>query len=318
MIRGPFLCTLALAAGLQAQAPADSAMSPVSVDHHLPLDLGGFFTYDLAAPASDWKHADVPLALSWMELSARVPVGTHLVGALTILSKDGPTDLRVWQCLASWVDDGSSVVVGQQNFHHGLLATRLVSNPLIWDSAWLNAPGVEVSHTVGAWTLGAGAAVQNIPEDSASGTVERNDASVSGYLDWIPSEGSLLRASGAAGEHAQDADLAANLALGSFLVDLEGYRKFREKDPDLLGWSLGLAWQTGRWTLGARYDRLSLDDADTWEGRTSLGAVAKFWEAMFAGLEVTRTDHGNVGIDLQVGLSTNLKIPGYTPQQPGR
>lgn len=318
MFRRILFHILAVAALSHAQTPADSSASPAPADRRFPLELGGFFTYDLSGPATGWKNADVPLSLSWMELSARVPVADHLVGAITILSKDGPRDLRVWQCLAAYEDGGASLVVGQQNFHHGLLATRLVSNPLIWDSAWRNDPGVEVSRTLGSLTLGVGAAVENIPGDSAAGIEERDDPSGSGYVDWALAEGSLLRASGAAGKRWQDADLAANLALGAFLVDLEGYRKFRDRDPDLLGCSLGLAWQRGPWTVGARYDRLSLDGDRSWEGRTSLGTVAQFWDAMFAGLEVSRTDRGSVGIDFQVGLSSHMKIPGYTPRQPGR
>jgi hypothetical protein len=308
----------ALAAASLARAEVATAASTDSVGHRLPMELGGFFTYDLAAPATGWENADIPLNLSWMELSARVPVAEHLTGAITILSKDGPTDLRVWQCLASWENGGTNVVVGQQNFHHGLLSTRLVSNPLIWDSAWLNAPGIEVSRTLGPWTAGIGAWVQRVPGDSATGTTDRNDASGSAYLDCAPVEGSLVRASGAVGEHVQDADLAANLALGPFLLDLEGYGKFRQKGPDLSGGSAGLAWQSGAFTAGARYDRLSLDGGDSWEGRASVGTVVQFWEAMFAGLEVSRTDRGSVGIDLQVGLSSRMKIPGETPRQPGR
>jgi hypothetical protein len=318
MFRKTILFIIAMVTASYAQAATDSATVPRAADHRFPLELGGYFTYDLAAPASDWKKADVPLSLSWMELSARVPVATHLVGAITILSRNGPRDLQIWQCLASYDDSGTSLVVGQQNFHHGLLATRLVSNPLIWDSAWRNAPGAEISRTMGAWTLGAGAAVTTIPADSAAKTEDRNDPSASGYVDWVPDEGSVVRASGAAGKRWQDADLAANLALASFLVDVEGYGKFRDRDPDLLGFSLGLAWQSGAWTFGTRYDRLKPDGDNSWQGRASLGAVAQFWEAMFAGLEVSRTDHGNVGVDFQVGLSSHMKIPGFTPQQPGR
>ncbi len=318
MIRMTMIAVLAVATLSLAQAPDESAVLPKTVDKHLPLELGGFFTYDLAGPAEDWKKVNVPLALSWMELSARVPVADNLEGAITILSEDGPTDLKIWQCLASWEVGGTNVVVGQQNFHHGLLATRIVSGPLIWDSAWLNAPGAEVSRKLDAWTVGAGAAIRTVPEDSASGMEERNDLTGSGFLDWTPAEGSIVRLSGAGGEHFQDADLAANLSLGSFLLDLEGYRKFREKDPDLLGYSMGLAYQSGAWTVGTRYDRISLDDNVSWEGNASVGVVAQFWEAMFAGLEVMRTDDGDVGIDFQIGLSSHMKVPGFTPQQPGR
>lgn len=318
MLRRTVVSALAAAALSHAQAPSDSASSPTPVERKFPLELGGFFTYDLAGPATDWGNADVPLSLSWMELSARVPVATHLVGAITILSRNGPRDLQIWQCLAAYEDSGTSVVVGQQNFHHGLLTTRLVSNPLIWDSAWMNARGAEVSRTLGAWTIGAGIAILDVPGDSLEGTPDRHDPSGSGYVDWVPAEGSILRASGIAGRHWQDADLAANLAIGSFLVDMEGYRKFRDRDPDLLGCSLGLAWQSGAWTVGTRYDRLSLEGAESWQGRTSAGTVVQFWSAMFAGIEVSRTDHGNVGIDFQVGLSSHMKVPGFTPQQPGR
>lgn len=167
-----------LAAG-SAWSATDSAVGGTDRPH--PLELGGLFTFDLAAPVSKWRSADVPMALSWMEISARVPVGDHLVGAVTLLSEDGPRDIRVWQCEAGWEDSAASLVVGQQNFHHGLLTTRLVSNPLHWDSAWRNAPGIEASRTWGGWTLGVGAASPLRDADSSSD--QAADPSASAYLD---------------------------------------------------------------------------------------------------------------------------------------
>ena len=307
-----FLTLCLCAAGWSA---TDSVTTMAS--RPLPMELGGFFTYDLAAPATRWENGDVPLALSWMELSARVPVADHLVGAITLLSKDGPRDIRIWQCVAAWEDSGTTIVAGQQNFHHGLLTTRLVSNPLHWDSAWRNAPGLEVSRTGGSWTVGIGVASPLRSDPDSSGPA-KSDPSGSGYVDWIPAEGSVVRLSGAAARQWRDFDAAANLAMGPLLLDGEWFGRFRDAGTDLYAGSGGIAFQTGPWTVGTRYDRLTIDGGETWQGRTSAGGVLQFWQAMFAGAELSRTDRGAWGLDFQVGLTSHMKVPGFTPSQPGR
>lgn len=106
--------------------------------------------------------------------------------------------------------------------------------------------------------------------------------------------------------------------MGPFLLDAEGFWRFHDDETDLYAGSLGLAWQIGPWTLGTRYDRMTVDGGDSWTGRTSGGAVVQFLQVLFAGLEISRSDRGSLGIDLQVGLSSRTKVPGFIPQQPGR
>lgn len=314
------LALQAIACAQESPQPQPDSI-PALVDFQLPLELGGYFTFDAATPLSRWAKLDIPYQLSWMELTAQAPISENVTGAITLLSTGDLEKLRVWQCMASWESGNWSISGGQQNFHFGLFTTRSVSGPLIWDSAWRNAPGTEIGWKQSeALTLGLGFASLLNGADSAAGRGETHDPAVTGYLDWTPTPGDDFRLSALAGSHFQDVDIAGTLTLKRFLFDAEFWKRFNSGSrPDYLGWYAGAGLQLSDDLVGGiRYDRISLDDGARWSDKICAGGVLKFFRDLFVGGEIGHDDRMGYYLDLQFGLSTHLGLAGVTPRQPGR
>jgi hypothetical protein len=298
-----------------------SDSTPPLVNFQLPLELGGYFTFDAATPLSHWVKLDIPYQLSWMELTAQAPISENVTGAITLLSTGDLEKLRIWQCMAAWQMGDWILSGGQQNFHFGLFTTRTVSGPLIWDSAWRNAAGSEVGWKQSeALTLGLGFASLLNAADSAAGRKETHDPTMTGYVDWTPREGNDFRLSGLANTHFQDLDAAATLTVNRLLFDAEIWKRFNSGSrPDYLGWYAGAGLQlTDKLVGGIRYDRISLDDGAHWTDKICAGGVMKFFRDLFVGGEIGHDEKMGYYLDLQFGLSTHLGLDGVTPRQPGR
>jgi len=307
---------------VQSQIPSSHQDStPPLVNFQLPLELGGYFTFDAATPLSHWARLDIPYKLSWMELSAQVPINENLTGAITLLSTGDLDKIRIWQCMASWESGGWSISGGQQNFHLGLFTTRTVSTPLIWDSAWRNAPGTEIGWKANKTTvLGVGFASISYGSDSATGQQATHDPTITGYFDWNPGKGSELRLSGLAGSHFQDVDAAGTFTLKRVILDAEIWQRFHtDSRADYAGWYTGAGLQlTENLVGGIRYDRLTLDGGNHWSDKICAGGVLKFFQDLFMGGEFGHDEKMGYYLDLQFGLSTHLGLAGVSPRQPGR
>jgi hypothetical protein len=285
------------------------------------LQLGGLVSLDHTSGLDATRNPD--LSLSQVALGANVTLSKEVLASVLLKAEGDLGAIFFDQAMASLHPEGSAwtLLFGQQTLNHGLLSTRLISDPEILPAVELSLPGATASYAWNAFTAGTGIAVLETRLDDAAPDA---DAGLSKDYALIPnldfSRGSLtLRASGAFSRRRTDADAAFSLALGPVTVDAEGFSELPVWDTRTgnSGYYLGAEYALNpSLSLSVRHDGVASDQFSGWRVfRYGAGATLTLKHDLFAACEYGFRDERGAGIDnriaLQIGLKSTLELPGF-------
>jgi hypothetical protein len=300
------------------------------------LEIGGIVTVDAYLPTDALDETLIEAGM--VELSANVTLHPDLVAHVALLSMGDLNQISIDRAVASWTPAGSGMQLqfGQQYYPHGLQNTRLPSDPISFDDVQFTGPGVLMDFEAGPTILGAGVTQMSAEEpertfalvdesgDTAAIALPDPDAdnpplvSALAHADLEIAELALLRGSALINHDLLQTDLAFALEAERFTLDLEGFIDIpslsrTERLGAIAGTSFDLLPE--RLTLAMRIDYLSRDKGTSWEWRATGGAVVQVMHGIFVAGEFARSEAPNEQaynqVQLQIGLESNLKIPGW-------
>jgi hypothetical protein len=306
-------------ANATAASDAPSAASTQEAAHHFNehLQLGGLVSLDHTSGLDATRNPD--LSLSQVALGANVTLSKEVLASVLLMAEGDMGAIFFDQAMASLHPEGSpwTLLFGLQTFNHGLLSTRLISDPEILPAVEIALPGVTATYAWSAFTAGMGAAIL---ETDLDGTASK-DYAMFPNLDW---QGGPLtaRASGLISRYRTDADAALSLELGPVLLDAEVFGETPTWDSRSgnSGYYLGAEFTVGpSLTLALRHDGFATDRFSGWQAfRYGGGMTYSLKHDLFAACEYGfRQERGLSGdhrIALQIGLKSTLELPGFQRQ----
>ena len=309
------ICALALASAspVRAQTAQDSAGT------HLDerLQLGGLVSLDHTSGLDATRNPD--LSLSQVALGANVTLSKEVLASVVLMAEGDMASIFFDQAMASLHPEGSpwTLLFGLQTFNHGLLSTRLISDPEILPAVEIALPGVTAAYAWNAFSAGMGVAIL---ETDLDGTASKDYAMVPN-LDW---QGGPLtaRLSGLISRYRTDTDAALSLQLGPMLLDAEVFGETPTWDSRSgnSGYYVGAEFSVKPFlTLAVRHDGLATDRFSGWQAfRYGGGLTFSLKHDLFAACEYGfRQERGLSGdhrIALQIGLKSTLELPGFQRQ----
>jgi hypothetical protein len=297
---------------LAAHTPARSEEPAKTLDEK--LQLGGLVTLDHNSGMNPVRNPD--LELGEVALGANVTLSKELLASVLLKAEGDLGKIFFDQAVASLQPEGTAwtFLFGQQTFNHGLLSTRLISDPEILPYVELIRPGLSASYSLGGFAFGAGATVE---EAELDGYTSR-DYALLPNVDW-QSGPLMLRASGAVSRYSSDADLGLSLGLGRVQMDAEAFDRLPVWDARerVSGYYLGAEISaTSSLSFALRHDGvLSGSFSDLRSYRNAAGATFTLKHDLFAACEYSQLEDETNGTDrriaLQVGLKSTLELPGF-------
>lgn len=306
MAWGRFLVLLLAGASPRAEQ-ADSARDR-------GLEIGGLVTLD---HQSDLKLSGNPeLTLKQVALEANVSVSPGLSASVTLKAERELDRIFFDQAMASLSPSASrwSLLFGHQTFNHGLLSTRIISDPEMLDHVEVKRPGISASCAWKSLTPSAGLLMWETTEDE--GRVSRDYAIVSALDSRLGPL--ILKVSGLFSRFKSDGDIAISIATGSWIFDAEGFTDLPAWDAagKSAGYYAGAEYQASTWlSLAVRHEGVA-DRAFSEVGSLLYAAGMSFnlKHDLFAAMEYSHRQHGVEGgsrLALQMGLKSKLNLPGF-------
>lgn len=297
-----------VAAPLRAQAPEDR---DDSTRHD--LQIGGSVALDQTSRLD--AQEDPRMQLHEVALGANVALEGGIEAAVVLKAEDDLAAIFFDQATATLTPPGwrASLIVGQQAYNHGLLTTRLISDPEILPYLELKQPGITGAWTPGSLTFGTGL----ILLETGEGPETSRDFAVLPNVDWNQGPWQA-RLSGMASRYRSDLDLAGTLTAGPLVVDAEGFSRFRVWDgPDkIAGYSLGAQYSLPHGFAGAvRHDGIAPHaGASLSAWRLGAGLSLTFRRDLFVATEYSYghgTEETGHRLALRAGLKSTLHLPGF-------
>lgn len=222
-----------------------------------------------------------------------------------LVHQDGLATLD--QAFAVWKPSAIGLAFGKQTLPLGSYPARLIHDPSLQADLETIAPSLLASRRFEAATVHLALASES--RESDSGEALRS-TSATGAFDLGWSESASLRLSGKIARHQRILDLGAQVGLGDFLVDLEGFVADGAWVRARWATLVGLTWNaTDAFSLSSRFDARQAKDLDDWSGSIALGAVHRFAQIAYAGVEWLQDLDGDGILTLRVGLEAPLGIP---------
>jgi hypothetical protein len=301
------LCALGMAQEKDTAAKAEKAA----------MEIGGYVTVDYSSPIGD--SAKPSIQIGEVDLGANVNISEEVVASVVLKTWSRLDSIWIDQALVSYKPKETplELLFGQQTFNHGLLTTRIISNPYLYDSLPVEykVPGVILNGTWGVCTGGIGLFVQL---GDTSGLRGRTDeiASVVNADFALPNK-SMARISSKVGKSFSDIDFAANVNVWKLVFDLEGVTTLKSpssKKPS--GFYAGaLLNATDRIGFALRADGVSWDNLKDMGMRYAGGIVVSIKDGIFCcaelGHRAPSTGPGSNEILVEVGIERKLELPGF-------
>jgi hypothetical protein len=308
-----WILALGLFMAALADEDKDSTEKPI-------MECGGLVAVDYAAPADSFGHRD--LHIGKIELQANVNVGEELVAAILLKAENRLDSLWIEQAMVSYKPakiPAMELLFGQLTFNHGVLATRLISDPLISDEVELIKPGAVLNYSAGKFKPGIGLTTIRIAsEDTNTHTVnESNGFAAVVNIDYNFNDESMIRLSSLMDSAMIDADLAASAVYREFALDAEIYSRFDGwGETGVSGFFAALSYELAeRLSLGIRYDGFSEESFKDLTHRLGLGAKLEISHGAFCAIEFGHIKPPNEKayqeIAAQLGLESTIKLPGF-------
>jgi len=323
-----FICLLTISGSSFSEALKEK-------DEKEALEIGGIVQFDYGSDINDFKHQS--LEIGRVELRAVVNVNPNVKGFITLLSQNDLSEIRIYQAAADLSFDKMplEIVAGQQIFNHGLMTTRMVSNPKGFDLLLPNQPGVAAFYTFNSLKIGlSGLMDENITGAyngtmiTASGdtipvTAEKTDTTrfFGGIIsaDYTFQNGSNAHVSSLISQTCGDIDAACGIIIGKLTLDCEAYSKFQVSagSQKVSTYYLGAAYSlSDAISIAFRNDGFSRNEQ--FKDMTLLfgaGMVAEIFGDCYIAAEYdyTKEWQGNKSeiISVEFGLRSSLKLPGF-------
>ncbi len=316
-------CALGATEQAADSATARSGGAPCAAAEKPAMELGGFLTADFQSPLDDFSGST--LSIGEVDLGAKVNISEEVVASVVVKSWNKLDSLWIDQALASFKPTGTPVefLFGQQTLSFGLLTTRLISFPLIYDDVDLRRPSLVFNASKGAVTAGLGLTYLERPSGPDVETRRRYNAVVT--VDArLPNE-STARLSSRIAKDDAEINLAATANTGRFTVDAECLATIAsESDASRAsGFYAGVQWNpTDNMGLAVRIDGRSPNDFFGMDNRFGAGFSYKIKDGIYCACEVAR-DFPNEGapsnrIAFELGLQQKIELPGFQRKTLGR
>jgi hypothetical protein len=298
-------------------APADSAQR--STAERPAMELGGTVTLDYWTATDDPKNPSLSLAL--VELGANVYLGRDLTATVMIKAEEKLDSIWIDQAVAAWEPASMpfKFYAGMHTLNHGLYTTRMINYVSIQDVVKLVKPAVTVLYSPGIVTLGAAATM--LEPDGLHNLSEHNRYAGVINCDLALPHESLLRLSSLASRDMVDVDLAAEVAAGPFTIDAEAVGRWARTahGAEGSGYYIGLAYAPADWLeIALRNDGTSDKIFREMDYSFAAGLTFPIVGDVYGAIEY---DYGTLEdelfhhqICLEIGLESNLKIPGFQPK----
>jgi|GEM_PF-3265385 len=278
------------------------------------MEIGGIVTLDLEAPPD--KVKEVNMQIGTVELMANIRLAQNLLSGITLLSEGDLSQISIDRALAEYtLTNQIKGVFGQQLYPHGLLTSRLISDPQMIEDVETTGPGALLLYTQKIYTLGFGTTyLSSTPE--TENLTEGNSGIWKGILalDINGSEDMQTRLSMLVSEEQFETALGSGNTLGPLLVDVEVFKRWQGESDELSAGNLTLTLPLYEVIHPAiRLDLQSPKDFKEWEQALALGCIVNLPDNLFAGIEYSFTDFtdpNNHKIALQLGLESSLQLPG--------
>ncbi len=277
------------------------------------MEIGGVVTVDYGGDPQALDEAT--LEMGTVELGANVNVSDRITASLTLLAEGDMAAIAIDQAMASYESDDIpySIYFGLHAFNHGLMNTHLISDPLLLDAVEMVHPGLTAVYTKGASSFGAAFTI--IAKDYGDST-----AAHIGILNYDHNFGeeSMARLSLNVSEEMAGAGAAAALALSALSIDAEAYTQIMVPDTHTKasGYLLGIAYGLkDNVEIALRHDGFSEDSFKDMTLRFGAGLTYNITEEIFAAVEYgflgPSQGKGTHEVALQVGIESNIKLPGF-------
>lgn len=294
------------------QPPVPARQEPlVASDRN--LEIGGMVTLDHAQRLS--PSQDPVLDLGEVALGANVTLTQDILASVVLKAEQDLDRIFFDQAMAQVTPQGGhwTFLFGQQTFNHGLLSTRLISDPEILPWLETNRPGLSAGYSRESFSAAGGLTLI----ESGEGETAGHEYAYIPNADW--NHGPVqARLSGLFSSGTCDADAAVSLAWGPARIDAEGFLAYPdwERGKSTGGYLLGIEIE-----LGARVSAAYRHDGVTGPGlrglptlRHGVGATLNLMHDLFAAAEISDGRGGESPgprVALQLGLKSTLNLPGF-------
>jgi hypothetical protein len=305
---------LALAA---ASAWCFAGEDPEAKEEKPAVELGGYVTVDYGTDLT--SDADPSFGIGEVDLSANVNISPEVVASITLMTYNRLDSLWIDQAMVAWTPSLLPVefLFGQQTMNHGLLTTRLISDPLLLDDVELVQPSVILNGAMDMFTAGFGFTILSELDELNFDTTYRYSGVVNIDAN-LPNE-SLIRLSSLANGAIMDVDLAGTINFWKCAFDFEAMATKAEQDSvRASGVYAGLLYDiTDRFSVALRGDGVSFSDENfkDIDMRVAGGVTIKIKDGIFCAAEVARrlpSAGGGVNeIAVEVGLEQTIQLPGF-------
>ncbi|MBN1127363.1 MAG: hypothetical protein JXA71_00145 [Chitinispirillaceae bacterium] len=287
-------------------------------DEKPAFELGGHVTVDYAKDLA--KDTDPSFGIGEADFSANVNVSGEVVASISVRSHHWLDSLRITQAVVAWTPSRLAVefLFGQQAMNHGLLTTRMISDPLLLDDVELVCPAVIINSPFFDYFRGGfGFTVLSRFDDLTLENIYLHTAVVN--IDALLPGESIVRLSSRANPDGIDIDIAGAVNCGNAGMDFEGlYSTASENRLLASGFYAGLQYAFGKRIYCAlRADAVSLAAAnfENMDMRIGGGVSFRIKDGIFCALELAqrRPFEGETAneIALEVGLEQTIRLPGF-------
>jgi hypothetical protein len=261
------------------------------------------------------------LQVGQVELGATVNICDEVTAAIVIKAENQLDKIWIDQAVGSYKPPrlpSLELLVGQFTFNHGILATHLISDPLITDDVEFIKPGLALNYSFKKIIPGIGFTIIHTDEDTLEQIQMSNDFACVLNLDYQLSDETLIRLSSLMDSAFIDVDFATTMTLDKFTIDGEVYSKFADwKTTDLFGYFVGFDYELNdHVSLAIRHDgRASNGNATDLDYRFAGGVEIDISHGIFAAAEFAHVTpfegKSYQEIAIQFGLESTLDLPGF-------
>jgi hypothetical protein len=319
----PSLCALFAAISMVTLCYGDeNANTESKAEEEKPaIELGGYVTVDYGSDMSDFKNPS--FGIGEVDLGANVNISDEVIASILVMAEERLDSLWIDQAMVSYKPKSAplELLFGQQTMSHGLLTTRMISDPLILENIEtmeLIKPSIVISGTMNRFTGGLGLTLfsrDNGPDldpDGLYSAVVNLDAA-------LPNE-SLLRLSSLANEEYVDVDLAGTINYWKLAFDFESIVNVKSSDDSARpsGFYASMLYDVvDPVSVALRVDGQAASDAvfKDMEMRYAGGVTVKIKDGIFCALELSRLVNveGDAydEIAFEIGLEQTIQLPGF-------
>jgi hypothetical protein len=252
-----------------------------------------------------------------------VNISEEVVASILVMAEERLDSLWIDQAMVSYKPRAAplELLFGQQTMSHGLLTTRMISDPLILENIEnmeLIRPSIVVSGAMDRFTGGLGFTLLSRtpglgldPEGLYSAVVNVDAA--------LPSE-SMLRLSSLANEEYMDVDLAGTVNYWKLAFDFEGVLNVMSPEDSVKpsGFYAGVLYDMlDRLSVALRVDGQGASDAvfKDMDMRYAGGLTVKIKDGIFCALELSHLVpvEGDAydEVAFEIGLEQTIQLPGF-------